>query len=410
MCPARQVAGGHRPPEWGVASPGTPGRGTVHPLMVIPVQTPAVGPAATARQVAGRAKRERTRGEAATLVTTVVVVLVSALAGCSSVPSAGFSVSHNLLLYGSTRFTVSGTVDYVLPFYNDRGGGVDSGLARITQADYQQREVSFAAMRRDGLNLVRIPVGLTDYSRDTYGLGGPKGYLSRLEQTVRAADRAGLKVVISWWDSLGWGSDLLNRYRQLWSMMDAVVKEVGHDPNVMFEPYNEPNGIDWTAWTEVMKATLTEWRQVFHYKGVLILDTINYSWDLARSPLAAVQSADRALQGGAAQVVFANHRYPDGETCPCGVALQGFQDSLERWASSFPIIGTEYGVYSAGYAPNDEWMSALLGKVPAMERAGLNGAILFVWNWVDPNSLSHGPGGRLTAYGRLALHQLWRAG
>ena len=31
-----------------------------------------------------------------------------------------------LLLYGSTRFTVRTTVDYVLPCYSDRGGGVES--------------------------------------------------------------------------------------------------------------------------------------------------------------------------------------------------------------------------------------------------------------------------------------------
>jgi hypothetical protein len=336
------------------------------------------------------------------------LLLLAACASTSSVPTSRLSVSGNTLLVGTERFAVRGAVDYVLPFYDGPSGGPDNQLARITEADFEQRDQSFAAMRADGINTVRIPVGLPDYTRDPYGLGGPQGYLHRLEETVHSADQAGLKVVISWWDSLGWGSELPDQYKSLWPMMAAVVGAVGHDPNVMFEPYNEPNGIDWATWTSVMNATLTEWRNVLGYHGVLILDTTGYSWNFSPGPASTVQVTDRSLQHGPSEVIFANHRYPNGEPCLCGAAVQEFDQSVGNWTSTYPILGTEYGVYSSGYPSDTQWMSQLLGLVPNMEQHGFNGAILFVWNWVDPNSLSHDPAGHLTSYGEVALHELWK--
>lgn len=316
------------------------------------------------------------------------------------------SVRGNLLVAGSDRFVARGVADYVIPFYDGSDGTADPSLAKTTAQDFTDRAAMFAAMHRDGINVVRIPLSTTDYLHDAYGLGGPSGYVRRVVETVHAAQRAGLRVLLCWWDSLGWGPDLASRYRTLWPMAAAMTAAVGNDPDVFYEPFNEPNGIDWSVWQRVVDATLIEWRTVLHYHGVLVLDTIGYSWSFSPPVATAVRDFDASLLSGHPEVVFANHRYPNGAKCFCGSQAKQFSTSLNDWVQQFPVLGTEYGIYNSGYPPNTTWVSQLLQETRSLEPAGFNGSILFVWNWVDPNSLTAG-GQTLTAYGRVAEAVLW---
>ncbi|MHB1534156.1 MAG: cellulase family glycosylhydrolase [Acidimicrobiales bacterium] len=316
-------------------------------------------------------------------------------------------MSRNLLVVGSGRFVVRGAVDYVLPFYSGNDGGPDPALARYTATDFAHRSAMFATMRRDGVNVVRIPVGLASYRGGGYGVGGASGYLRRVVATVKAAQAAGLRVLIGWWDSLGWGAKLTSRYRSLWPMMGAVVKAVGNNPDVFYEPYNEPNGIGWSAWRSIMTATVREWRSAFDYRDVLVLDTINYSQEFSAPAANSLQALDVSLLHGPAQLVFANHRYPNGSSCFCGAQERRFVDTVGRSASTYPLLGTEYGIYSAGYPPDLPWIRELLPVLGRLETHGFNGSILFVWNWVDPNSLTTNGGQNLDAYGRAARRLVW---
>jgi hypothetical protein len=37
---------------------------------------------------------------------------------------------------------------------------------------------------------------------------------------------------------------------------------------------------------------------------------------------------------------------------------------------------------------------------------GFNGALIFVWNWVDPNTMTNLTTGKLTAWGKTAVRAL----
>jgi len=317
---------------------------------------------------------------------------------------APLELRGNQLYAGSQRFVASGVVDYLLPFYKD-GSSADPTLARYSALDFAERDAMFAAMRKEGINLVRIPLGLPGFDGG-YGLGGQAGYLKELVETVSSARQAGLRVVLCWWDSLGWGSRLPEEYRSEWPMVASVVKAVGADPDVIYEPYNEPNGISWSQWEQISEATLKFWRHDLRYRGVLVLDTIGYSSEFSPSAASTIEAADRSLLGGPSQVVFANHLYPLSLDCFCGQARSQWISGVGRWSAQFPILGSEYGIYIEGYRPHLSWMDGLLPVLVKAEGEGFNGVVLFVWNWADPNSLTSG-GTKLNAYGQLAERLLW---
>ena len=308
---------------------------------------------------------------------------------------------------GNHRFIARGVTDYVMPFYAD-GNSPDPHLAAATAANYAERWTAFRAMQSAGINVVRIPLGLPGFVSDIYGLGGTNGYLRRLRLTVQAAQSVGLRVILCWWDSLGWAGSLPRQYQSDWTMMASVIRAIGPNPDVIYEPFNEPNGLDWASWQQVVISTLREWRTHLGYQGPLILDTIDYSWTFSASAATAVQAADSQLLGGPPQLVFANHRYPNGSDCLCGSSLNKFEATIGRWVSKFPLIGTEYGVYSAGYPASDRWMATMLTEVHILDGRGFNGAAVFTWYWIDPNTLTTAPPGPLTTYGRLAQGYLWQ--
>jgi hypothetical protein len=340
----------------------------------------------------------------------VTVMLTSGLLSCSPRPSepAPIRVVGNLLEAGGKRWITRGVVDYVLPFYAAQSGKADSTLRSFTDADYRERIRIFAAMQRDGVNTVRIPLALSEYKNDVYSLGGTKGYMQRLLSTIRAAEASGLRIILCWWDSLGWGKQLTGRYKSLFSMMSAVEKALGDDPSVLYEPYNEPNGINWVMWQKIMIATIREWRTVIGYRGPLILDTIAYSWAFAPQRATILEKLDSVLLGRHSQLVFANHRYPDEDTCFCGNNESAWTRSVERWVTAYPILGTEYGLFVDGFSAQPRWMmqfSSFLfsSAIPT----GLNGAVFFVWSWVDPNSLTSGNHVTLSVYGKSVLRNAW---
>lgn len=316
-----------------------------------------------------------------------------------------------MLETGGHRVVLRGVVEYVLPFYDEAPGKSDPSLASFTDADFRERDQIFKAMVQDGINSIRIPLGLTDYNNETYHIGGKTGYLKRLRETVKSADHYGLRVILSWWDSLGWGPSIGEFYRRSFPMMQSVVEAIGNNPSVLYEPDNEPNGIDWGVWTRVMAATVKEWRSVFGYRGPLILDTINYSWSFSPTRAKYLQNLDSSLLDSPSQLVFANHRYPDGDTCFCGLSKQDWMSGVGRWVGRYPILGTEYGVYVDGFRPNNGWIEQFSSFIFRSEiPKGLNGGVFFLWSWVDPNSLTLTNHLTPTPYGRIIFGGVFRDG
>jgi len=339
---------------------------------------------------------------------SVLVVLSAGLDSCGAASNfdRAVSVSSNLLMVGSSRWVARGVVDYVLPFYVDAGDRPDPDLVRYTTADFTERKRIFEAMHADGVNLVRVPVGLSAVSGKPYGLS-LNSYVRRLALVVKAARAAGLRVLICWWDSLSEGPNWPREYRGDFTMMSAVAHAFAGDPDVMYEPDNEPHGVTVAQWTDVMSATLREWRTKIGYKGVLVIDTPGYSWTFPPAAAAALEKLDGRLLGGRPELVFANHRYPNGAKCFCGAEAEAWQEAVGRWIWKFPILGGEYGSYTVGFPANRAWLGEIAAYLRRQVPKGLNGMIAFVWSWVDPNSLTHRNHLTLDSPGRAVRSKFW---
>lgn len=315
-------------------------------------------------------------------------------------------VSGNLIhLASGPRFVVKGVVVYALPFYYDNQA-VDQPLMSVTDQVASDPQGLFATIRATGANTVRIPLSALVYNDNRYGPGGPTGYLERLRAVVRAASAAGLHVVLSWWDALGEGSALLADYKSQFPMMRTVATMFRHNNRVVYEPYNEPNGMTWDQWIVLMERTLSYWRADIGYRGLLIADTPMYSWDFEPVYVRRLLQYDAALLGHA-DLVVANHRYPNGSPCFCGAERASWVAKVGQYVRQFPILGTEYGI-ADGIGPAElGWARGFLSYLSSTAiPSGFNGAIGFVWNWVDADTMTDPVTHQLNAWGDVAVSEL----
>ncbi len=321
------------------------------------------------------------------------MIALLVLSGCSSdSKSSGpkaLSVAKNLIVdTGGKRVVLTGASDYLVPFYTSDDGSPDPHLADAVTTDFGRRGDDFAAMRKAGYNTVRVPLGVNVYQNNPYYGGGSTEYLHRLQEVVTSAKAAGLYVIFGWWGLLG-GQQSTEQLQPALDMMRAVAGQFAGNPEVLFEPVNEPNNLDWAGWQTSMKTIVTWWRQTIGYRGPLIIDTINYSWDFDAAQAKTLQSLDAGLLGADSQVVFANHRYANANTCFCGDELNDWQSSVGANVNTFPILGTEYGWFNNQGDPQPKWNSQLFSYLASKSvPAGMNGALAFVWHWVDQNSMT----------------------
>lgn len=362
-----------------------------------------------------RSARRVTVRRVAAWVSAAVVVAVAAVAVAATSwpweaaashlpPDPPFHVNGHLLVQpNGRRFVVKGVTVEALPFY--RAGAVAGvQLAEVTGEDFRARDAIFRTLRAEGANTVRIPLGYDVYSGDDSQ--GGAGYLRRLGDVVAAARAEHLIAILSWWDSLGAGANLPSRYRQWLPMMGAVERAFKGDPGVLYEPLNEPNHVDWTTWRAVMTGVVDYWRRDLRYRGPLILDTIDYSWSFDPASAIDLLALDTRLLG-TADLLFANHRYANANPCFCGRELDDWVGSVGTSVSRFPILGTEYGAFDGHWNPHLAWNREFLRYVA--ERAipdGLNGAVVFVYHWVDANALAVRGTSTPTAWGSIADSEL----
>lgn len=357
-------------------------------------------------------------------------MLTLACAGCSSAPPAASTSTTRATAVGSTtrpvspfvpnrlqvdgttlrraggaRFVVKGVEVYAVPFYAD-GSSPDPALARVTESAWTDRAAMFARIAATGANTVRIEVSLASYRDDVYGLGGAGGYLERIAGFVEAANAAGLEVILTWGDALGEHGAILSDYRGQLAMMRTVATMLRDDPDVVYEPYNEPNGISWSSWLSLIETTISYWRTTIGYAGPLIVDTPGYSWDFDLTDAVAVVDYDAGILGRA-DLLVANHLYPNHVTCFCGTVAAAWMDAVGQYTRQVPLIGTEYGVYDGTGPEQLGWGRELLDDLASTSiPGGLNGAVAFVWAWVDPDSMTDLATGALTPWGEVVRSEL----
>lgn len=329
-------------------------------------------------------------------------------AGCG-VPGLGpdpgpppLRVEGNLLTVYGEREVLAGASLYVMPFYTASDGGPDPALAATTERVYRDREAVLDRMRDVGVDTVRIPVARAGYERDVYGLGGREGYLDRLREVVGAAAERDLRVIVGWWDSHSTGRAWLDSYREVLPMMGEVRAALEPWPGVLYEPFNEPHEVSWQEWEQVMSDVVRYWREDLGHEGVLVLDTVDYSWSFSPGPARRLQRLDAGLREGAPQLVFANHRYANDAGCFCDEEQQEWVDEVGQHVDEFPVLGTEYGNWTGpDFTPDPRWNEQFAEHV--VQRAvpdGMNGYVAFVWDWVDENSMTTDEGRTLRPWGQ----------
>ncbi len=328
------------------------------------------------------------------------LVAAALLTACGSHHAgAGLHVAGHLLRDDAGhRFVVKGVTVEAVPFYTD--GGTSGPALGLLDTEFAARDDVFRAVAAHGANTVRIPVSAGVYAAD------PGAYLARLEATVAAARARGLRVIVAWWDSLGASGDLSSQYRGWLPMMGVVARALSSDPGVVFEPLNEPNGISWATWREVVTALVRAWRVDIGYRGPLVLDTIDYSWAFDPASADAVMSLDGRLDGKP-NILIANHRYADANTCFCGAEAASWEDAVGRYVGTYPILGTEYGAFNHEGPPQLTWNAQFLQHLTRTAiPGGLNGAVLYVWHWLDANTLAEPGTAGLTPWGRIGASEL----
>jgi hypothetical protein len=320
-----------------------------------------------------------------------------------SVGLSALTLDGTVLQADGERFVMAGASAYLLPFYTSEQGGVDEALQETTERSYREREQVVAEMRRSGVNTLRIPVARSGYEEDVYGIGGKDDYLQRLRNIARVASEHDIRLVIGWWDSHSVGAQWLDTYQDVFPMMRDVREALRPWPSVVYEPFNEPHDVTWEQWEPVMEDVVRFWREDLDYSGVLLLDTINYSWSFDPDVATRMLELDAELLDGPSTVLFANHRYANDQPCFCGEELATWQEEVGRHAEDFPLVGTEYGRWTGpDFEPQDQWNAEFAAHIADEAIPGqFNGYIAFVWDWVDENTMTEDEGAQLNEYGQM---------
>ncbi len=264
--------------------------------------------------------------------------------------------------------------------------------------EYNDRVTIANTIKAWGGNEIRLRVLACDYNNQTYMSNATE--LQEIQNWQTAAQNAGLYIGITWWDPSDCGSSIshgawASNYSEAFPMMEAVIKQLGAtNPWVFYEPFNEPNGISEAQWVTAMTATDNLFRAQ-GYKGILVMDTNQYSHQFDATDMQNLQANDAKQAGmnNTSQIIFAKHDYSNEFPNPSTFDTTDWENNsygTGTWnLSEFPVWETEFGNYNVG-SENLNWSSeAATAMAGYVNNGTLVGASAFVWNWVDPNTITY---------------------
>ncbi len=322
--------------------------------------------------------------------------------GANPLREARLRVDDNLLVDSSgDRVVLLGSTLYAFPFYLS-DGWIDWPVMVESRRNVEHLDAILDRMAELGLDTIRVPLGTEAWKEHIYSLTTVE-WLDRIERIVAEAADRGIHVMFTWWDSLTRGSEWPQRYEESFEFMRAVDRRVGGEANVMFEPMNEPRQISWDEWVEATSATVRFWREDLGYDGVLVLDTINWSWSFDPDVADELLQLDTELLGEP-NLLFAIHRYANDSTCFCGDELVHWEDTVGQHIDEYPIVVTEIGNVNEGFPPQPQWVDQFVDHlVNEGVDDGLNGVLAFTWRWQDENSMTDWDGVNLTPFGTQVI-------
>lgn len=238
----------------------------------------------------------------------------------------------------------------------------------------------------NGVNCLRVRTLASDLTAATI-----PAYATQAAGLVKIAQANGVPYVsFCDWAPLdgpnpggGWAGTETNAY----PLFTAIMSALG-GPNatgVIWEPFNEPNGISWAQWVTAFESVITFFRHGAGYVGPLILDPINWANEYDSGSFQAVWDADGDALGGTPNLLFAQHVYYEGSSWSAGNYPVISQ-------SVYPSIVTETGYYNNGTV-NETFSQA---SAPALAALGTTlatyaGTQFFCGVWVDQNTILTAP-------------------
>ncbi len=258
-------------------------------------------------------------------------------------------VPNGYYVVGSTVCTAAGTPHL---FH-----GVDRPSLEFSSSGDHISDADFQVMASWNANVVRIALNQDYWLPNVPNLYDPN-YQATVKGTVESAEKAGLDVILDlhWSDrgdsdaSVAGGSskqDTTGGSNQqqmadtnsllFWSDVASMFK---NDPRVLFELYNEPNGIPWNVWLNggmsagfqvVGMQQLHDAVRAAGADNVVIAGGLDWAYDLS-------QAQNNLISGY--NIMYATHPYNKTD------------DAMGGWGSHFgylvdnniaPVIATEFG-------------------------------------------------------------------
>lgn len=263
---------------------------------------------------------------------------------------------------------------------------------------YANRQKVISTIKQWGANHVRLRLLASDYNSQKYMTKAQQ--IQQIKDWRDATVAAGMYFQPTWWDSLDGTYSRGNwagQYASAFPMMTDVVRALGDDPMVYYEPFNEPTDAPSDAqWLTAMKATVSHFRTTLNYKGILLIDMRIYSHGYNDSTMTQLEQHDASLAGmaGKHQVIFAKHDYAnEGFNNPNG----GFDSGW--WArngggwnfTKHLVWETEFGNYNGDPSTvHEAWSRDATKWMAAKVNDGtLVGATGFLFGpWYDANAMT----------------------
>ena len=262
---------------------------------------------------------------------------------------------------------------------------------------YANRVTIANTIKAWGGNHIRLRLVADDYNNQRQMTKSQ--YIQQVKDWRDAAEAAGLYFMPIWWDGLdgayskgAWAT----QYSQAFPMMTDVVNALGNDPNVLYEPFNEPTDAPTDdQWLNAMKDTARHFRDDLNYTGVLVIDTRVWSHHYDDGRMTQLEQYDASLNGmgGKNQLIFAKHDYAnEGYANPdSGFDAGYWAANGNGWDPSKHLTWeSEFGNYN-GDASTEHlaWSNgAATWLADRVNDGTLAGATAFVWRWVDDNTIT----------------------
>lgn len=255
------------------------------------------------------------------------------------------------------------------------------------------------------VNCVRLRVLAFDYEEQTYMTKAT--YVQQIKNWVELFAAAKIYVFVCSWDPTDGksgftGSSWASHASYSFPLFEAIYKEVGTNPYLLWEPFNEPHEVTEAQWKANWEATIKLFRETLGYKGLLCVGPnawSNSGWGgegYSNTLYEAIEAYDAARTGMSSKhaIVWAKHDYWNNNGTSAW-SLASWKAAVGGTQIKHAILETEFGYWNdlGGGEPyyNAAWSQAAAEAFAnlASEQSTFIGGMSFVWGpWGDLNKIT----------------------